>query len=374
LKIPENYGTADDLARIVHACPDILTVLSFNGRFTLANEACVGLLGFEPTEILGRSFLELIHPDDQPHSMLALQRLVAGDRLVLWHTRSVRKHGGFVRVQWHATADATQGEIYAAGRDVSAVRIDDELLQEAELKATITVENAPDGILRIAPSGQIVLANRAAVSILGYDSEEDLISQGPELDTSMFVDPDDRSLITEHLSRSNEMSLECRLYRKDRRVIWVAMKVRTTRELTGALSYVEKYLKDITVQRQMEETVRFSETRYRSLVENAPFGIYLTTLDGRFLDVNHALVAMLGYQTREEVMKLNIESDVYTEPGARARLIQQFVNVERIEGTIVQWKRKDHSPIQVSLTARKMRDSFGVLEGFEVIAAQVSKR
>jgi PAS domain S-box-containing protein len=250
LKIPENYGTADDLARIVHACPDILAVLSFSGRFTLANEACADLLGFEPIEILGRFFLELIHPDDQPHSTLALQRLAAGERLVLWHTRCVRKHGGFVRIQWHATADPTQGEIYAAGRDVSFFRVDDELLQEAELKATITVENAPDGILRVAPSGQIVLANRAAVSILGYDSAEDLISQGPEIDTSMFVDPDDRCLINEHLAQSSEVSLECRLYRKDRRVIRVAMKVRAARQPSGALSYVEKYLRDITAQRQ----------------------------------------------------------------------------------------------------------------------------
>ena len=141
MKIPENYGTAYDLARIVHACPDILTVLSFSGRFTLVNEACASLLGFEPIELLGRSFLELIHPDDQPHSTLALGRLAAGERFVLWHSRCVRKHGGFLRVQWHATADAAQGEIYAAGRDVSTFRVDDDLLQQSELKATITVEN-----------------------------------------------------------------------------------------------------------------------------------------------------------------------------------------------------------------------------------------
>jgi len=246
LKIPENYGTADDLARIVHACPDILAVLSFSGRFTLINEACASLLGFEPIELLGRSFLELIHPDDQSHSTLALQRLAAGERLVLWHTRCVRKHGGFLRVQWHATADAVQGEIYAAGRDVSTFRVDDDLLQESELKATITVENAAEGILRIAPSGQIVLANRAAVSILGYDSEEDLICQGPEIDTAMFVDPHDRHLIIERLARQPEVSLECRLYRKDYSVIWAAVKVRAIRQPNGALSYVEKYLTDLT--------------------------------------------------------------------------------------------------------------------------------
>jgi hypothetical protein len=62
----------------------------------------------------------------------------------------------------------------------------------------------------------------------------------------MFVDPDDRCLIIEHLAQSIEVSLECRLYRKDRRVIRVAMKVRATRQPSGALSYVEKYLRDIT--------------------------------------------------------------------------------------------------------------------------------
>jgi PAS domain S-box len=242
LKIPENYGTADNLARIVHACPDILAVFSFSGRFALVNEACEGLLGFEPIELLGRSFLELIHPDDQRHSTLALERLAVGEPSVLWHTRCIRKNGGFLRVQWHATADAVQGEIYAAGRDVSTFRIDDDLLQESELKATTTVENATEGILRIAPSGQIVLANRAAVEILGYDSEEDIICQGPGIDTAMFVDPNDRHLIIEHLARRPEMSLQCRLYRKNGSVIWATMKVRVIRQANGAVSYIEKYL------------------------------------------------------------------------------------------------------------------------------------
>lgn len=353
------------------AVPDILCVFGFDGRFTLVNPACVSVLGISCQELDGQLFLDFVHPDDLKASGLALRRLAGDEGSVLWHCRFASQGGAYRRLQWHATADAESRQIYAVGRDVTELNVNEDLLHDSELRSINTVEHTLEGILRTLPSGQIIMANPAAVQILGYESALDLIEQVSFLEYTLYVDPEDREILAEHLTREGTVKLECQFYRKDRSAVWVALKARAVRQPNGALAYYEKFLRDISEERQLEDALHTAETKYHSLVENAPFGIYRISLDGRFLDVNHALVAMLGYESREEVMMLNIEEDVYFEPGTRSRLIKQFGNVERIEGVIADWRRKDGTPLAVRLSGRKVRDAHGVLEGFEVIAEDI---
>jgi len=121
--------------------------------------------------------------------------------------------------------------------------------------------------------------------------------------------------------------------------------------------------------KQSEEALLRSEARYRSLVQSAVVGIYRATLDGRFLDVNPALVAMLGYQTRAELLSLTLQRDVFADPECDAALHQAFLRRGRFEGVEARWKRKDGSVIAVRLSGRGIRDEREGSEVFEVIAA-----
>jgi len=361
-------GWIEDYGRVFMLVPDILGVFGFNGRCTVVNPAWSSILGFRPDEVRGKFYLEFVHPEDQAQSGIAFRRLATGDSSVIWHNRYQRKDGKYRNLQWHATSDLTRREIYAVARDITDLMVNDELLRESELKSLSTIEHAFEGVLRTSPGGQVIMVNPAAVKMLGYESEADLIGKGSDFIRDLYVDKEDREVLTENLAREGVVKLECPFYRKDRSVFWVALKARAVRHGSGALSYIEMFLKDITPQVQMEEAIRISDGRYRTLVENAPFGIYRISLDGQFEDVNHALVAMLGYESREEVMMLNIEADVYVDPRVRTQLIKQFGDVERIESAAAEWKRKDGTLILVRLSARKIRDAYGVLEGFEVVA------
>jgi PAS domain S-box-containing protein len=368
MSVPEVKDMAELYGVLFSAIPDIVCVFGFDGRFGLVNPAWSSVLGFSPDRIPGRFYLEFVHPDDLRHSALAFRRLSTGERTVVWHNRYACKDGGYRRLQWHATADVERRQIYAVARDVSDLTVNEDMLSDTELKSVSTIESAMEGIIRTSPSGQIMMANPAAVRLLGYESDVELMSQVSDIDRAMFADPEDRAVIIEHLAHESVVDLECELRRKDGAPIHVAMKVRAVRHASGVLAYHEKFLTDITAMKQLEESVQASETQYRSLVENAPFGIYRSSLDGKFLDVNHSLVAMLGYESREEVMSLNIEADVYLQPDMRSRLVERFGNTERIESVNVDWKRKDGTSIIVRLSARKIRDASGVLQGFEVIA------
>ena len=129
-----------------------------------------------------------------------------------------------------------------------------------------------------------------------------------------------------------------------------------------------------TPRRHAERALRRSGADYRAIVEQATYGIYRSSLEGRFLKVNPALVAMLGYETEAQVLALQLDRDVYVDPAERARNIEQARALERVTGVQVQWKRQDGHHITVRLSGRVVRSERGVIKGFEMIAEDVTEQ
>jgi PAS domain S-box-containing protein len=151
-------------------------------------------------------------------------------------------------------------------------------------------------------------------------------------------------------------------------------KVRFTQAEVEILNFVSQQVANALERKRAEDALRESELRNRSLVQSAVYGIYRSSLEDRFLDVNPALVAMLGYGTREEVLQLNLARDVYVEAEERARLVQQYQRSEQISGVEVRWKRRDQKPIIVRLSGRACVDQHGNTVYFEMIAEDVTER
>ncbi|MBZ5647205.1 MAG: PAS domain S-box protein [Acidobacteriia bacterium] len=141
------------------------------------------------------------------------------------------------------------------------------------------------------------------------------------------------------------------------------------------LTFVSQHVAGAIEQKRSEDRLRESESRYRSLVQSAVYGIYRSSaIEDRFLDVNPALVSMLGYSSAEELVALKLSRDVYWEPEERFRQVDFYRKKERTEGVQVRWKRKDGSPITVRLSGRTVRDSRGEALAFEMIAEDITER
>ncbi|MCH8948321.1 MAG: response regulator, partial [Acidobacteria bacterium] len=91
-----------------------------------------------------------------------------------------------------------------------------------------------------------------------------------------------------------------------------------------------------------------------------------------FLDVNPALVALLGYDSEAELLAANMATEIYRDPGERARIVAQ--HLERWDGLEVEWKRKDGTPITVRLSGRAVRGAQGELAYFEGIAENITEQ
>src|SRR2546429_2748941 len=114
-----------------------------------------------------------------------------------------------------------------------------------------------------------------------------------------------------------------------------------------------------TARPHAERPRRRSGAAYRAILERGPYGIYRSSLEGRFLKVNPALVAMLGYDNEAQVLALDLGRDVYVDAAQRARNIELARTLERISGVQVQWKRRDGHHITVRLSGRAVRSEGG---------------
>ncbi len=116
------------------------------------------------------------------------------------------------------------------------------------------------------------------------------------------------------------------------------------------------------------------EESYRSLTEGALYGIYRSTIDGRFVTVNPALVQMLGYGSQQELLAVDLAQDVYSDPAERTQLIEQYSDQQKIEGVEVEWRRKDGSRLTVRLSGRPAKNACDSVECFEMIVEDVTDR
>jgi len=140
------------------------------------------------------------------------------------------------------------------------------------------------------------------------------------------------------------------------------------------ITFVSKHIGSAIDRNRKEEALRDSESRYRSLVQSAVYGIYRSSVEDCFLDVNPAMVKMLGYDSAAELLKISLARDLYADAEQRMRLIAEYARNESVQNIEVQWKRKDGRVITVRLSGRPVHDAEGKVFGFEMIAEDITER
>src|SRR5579863_1443425 len=124
---------------------------------------------------------------------------------------------------------------------------------------------------------------------------------------------------------------------------------------------------------QTEKKLRHSEARYRALVGNLTYGMCRCSIKGKFLDVNPALVTMLGYASRKELLAVNLASDILCEPSKRAQLLGHAVEQDGADPLEIEWKRKNGTTLKVRLSGREVSNE-GEIGSYEIIVEDVTQQ
>jgi diguanylate cyclase (GGDEF)-like protein/PAS domain S-box-containing protein len=157
----------------------------------------------------------------------------------------------------------------------------------------------------------------------------------------------------------------------------------------GAFDYVEqehlaqlpmavrRVMNERKLRAELEEAgraLRHSQSLYRALVENPAYGICRCDAEGRFLDVNQALLTMLGYESKEELLAANRGSEIALDLGLGAPLAGTSPESARIEPLEIEWKRKNGLSLKVRLSGRGVFGDQGMFVGYEIIAVDVTEQ
>jgi len=125
--------------------------------------------------------------------------------------------------------------------------------------------------------------------------------------------------------------------------------------------------------KQSEDALKEAEEKYRRIFQNSRDMVYITSADGKFIDVNQAGVSMLGYANKEELMKIYVK-DTYFHPEDRKKFQNEIARKGFVKDYEVKLKRKDGTPIDCLITASIRREEEGIIIGYEGIIKDISYR
>ncbi len=130
-----------------------------------------------------------------------------------------------------------------------------------------------------------------------------------------------------------------------------------TDELTSQM--LDKVLRYATERTHTLKALKASEQRYRELFQNVTAGVFQTTPDGKFMAANPALVRMLGYDSEDELLAVDVAVDVYMDPGHRDAWVRNMAEHGEVRNAELVLKRRGGSKIVVLENSRVVRDAEG---------------
>jgi two-component system, cell cycle sensor histidine kinase and response regulator CckA len=263
-------------------------------------------------------------------------------------------------------------DLYTIYQHLLIHRIRRQLLEREELFHLIS-ENAADMIALVDMEGRRLFNSLSYERVLGYSPEELQVSSAFEQ-----VHPDDR----ERLERAAEEALHSGIgttldYRfRHKNGTWLVLES-TASVIRNAEGQPEKLLivsRDITERKRAEEALRRSEAHFRSVVEDAPYGIFRASIAGRFLQVNPALQKMLLYEEEQELLRRDLATEVFRHKEEYQRITALLTRTEEIKDVEMEWKKKDGTPITVRCSGRRINDENRVPTYFELFVEDVTEK
>ncbi len=317
---------------------DVVFALDINGVFTYISPAIEALSHYSVEEVVGRPFVDFIHPDDLQGLFSSLGRTLDG-RLETYEFRVIDKNGETRYVRTSSRPIMEDGE----ARGLAGVMTDVTATRSAEDEARMlkaVCENANFGIAVADLEGKLIFINGYFALSHGYRPEE---IRGANL--SVFHNREQMREVEEINRRLREEgrydALEVWHVRRDGTAFPMLMNGVLIKDKDGEPRYIAATGIDITRRKEWEKALLESEERYRDLFENAGDLIQSVDPEGRFLYVNRAWLETLGYE-RDEVRELNLFDIVH--PRYRAycnELFERVLQGEEVEVTEVVFQAKD---------------------------------
>ena len=314
------------LKELAENTEDIVFSLDKEKRFVYVNRKWREVFGFSDDEIENLSIYDILPPNEE--FCEDVFREVTQGKAIRVESVFITKDGKRIEVEGHVIGKRENGEFKGClgiFRDVTERNELERRLKESEERFRTIAEESLPGIF-VIQDGRFRYINKIVKAVTGYSIEELMQMEPFSLVTNEF-----KSKALEAYKRAmngEKVNVEIKYRTKDGKERWVLMSL--TKITYDSKPAILGNWYDITNQKELEEKLRRSEEEYRNLVENALIGVYKTTVDGRIIFANNALLEMLGY-SKEEMSRIN-PRDLYVRKEDRDRLIETLKKDQKVVG------------------------------------------
>jgi two-component system NtrC family sensor kinase len=362
--------------KIVEMGDDGIIVFDENYRIEFANTMASELSGYAKEALRGMDFRRLLRKQDigylgQMHSEVEADesKRVCTEMGVLTEKGTTRDAEVCITIEKMGGGEV---RTYAYLRDITEKKRMEQEIREANKRFEKIAEMGEDGIIVFDEVSKIEFANQRATEVIGLPKDQIL---GQEF--FALIGRRDEEFIEETVMKGEglgeKVCTEMDLQTPSGEVKAAEVCVAPTRSDDGRIR-TYAYIRDITERKKFEKELRESEEKYRSLFERVRHGIFISTPEGRFLDCNPALLEMVGYETKEEFLKIDIARDLYVNPEDRKAFQGQIEEHGFVKDLEVEFKKKNGERITVLLTAHIERDEAGKVVEYEGLNIDISDR
>lgn len=283
------------------------------------NDSTLYVFGRSREEIIGFRPHEL-SPKFQPDGKSSNRRMNSGNFQWIY----TKKDRSFFMAEVTLSKFYFNGKKYSQAivRDISErIKAEEQLKQSKEGFENL-FESSPNAIF-IHDTKRITNVNRAFLEQFGYNKKADIIGSDP-LKTVVY--PEDASKALEARKKGQQRDdthiPNIRLIRNDGSVFDAETFLSSL--FIDDVQHFQVIAHDITERKRSDEVLRASEKRYRDIFENSLDGIYKSTPEGKFVEVSPALVRMLGYDSTEDLLAIDIISELYFNKEDRKNVSDQY--------------------------------------------------
>jgi len=337
---------------LIKNAPDPVFVSDLEGKILQANDAVFALLGFRPDELIEQSLSRIISSAETREFLAALREVVERGvtRNARLNPRSASGEGIPTTLNASALHD-TDGKVIGA---IGILR-DMRELDKARAYAESLIKNAPDPVFVSDLEGKILQANDAVSALLGFRPDEVL-----EQSLSRFISPEETREFTAALREVVERGVTRNARLNPRSAsgegIPTTLNASALRDGDGRVIGALGILRDM---RELDKAKAYAE----SLIKNAPDPVFVSDLEGKILQANDAVFALLGFRA-DELIEQSL-SRIISPAEARAFLAALREVVERgvTRNAHLNPRSASGEVIPTTLNASALRDPDGKVIG-----------
>jgi len=376
----------DYFREITENSSDVIIITESNGNIKFCSRSVERCLGYKPEELTGKNAFNFIYADDLPRAANDYSKAIqTKDTAIPNEFRVVHKDGSvrlFEGLGKNLLDNPSVAGFIMNIRDVTErkhLEIQKEAaqksLRESEEKYRTILEKMEEGLFELDLKGNITFVNDAECRKLGY-SREELTGMNYRQFQDENTAKKTRQIFSEVYKKEEPIQLlDVEIIRKNGSKAFNEISVSLLKDKQGKATGFRGISRDVTVRRQMEEMIRQSEEKYRTIINEVDEWYFEIDLAGNVIFVNDAIVRSVGYPP-ERLIGLNYKSFTSEERSGEVFKIfrQVYETREPIKNFPYEFVLPDGKITFFELSVFPKLDDQGKVVGFRGVGHDVTER